>query len=84
MTNTTLEGNAGHSGGAIWLTQQSSLDCDSCTLANNTAAWYGGGLFADASALAVLASSTVAGNAATQGWGGGAALTGSAVLQVCG
>ncbi|MDQ3814373.1 MAG: Ig-like domain-containing protein, partial [Armatimonadota bacterium] len=73
----TLIGNAGHEGGAIQSDTEGfgSLTVRNCTITGNSADVVGGGIFTAGSTL--IESSTIAGNFAPEGRGGGIASRGN-------
>jgi parallel beta-helix repeat protein len=70
LTNTTLSGNSGTSGGGIYMLAGGSLTIHSSTLKDNVASTGGGGGVRIGAATFVLSNSTVSGNTAKTNGGG--------------
>src|SRR5213079_865579 len=90
ITNSTLSGNSGNYGGAIY--NGGALTITNCTLSGNTAlyGYGGGGVYSDNGTTMTITNSTLSGNTANYGYGGGifndyATMTvGSTILNVGG
>ena len=76
----TLTGGSAQDGGAIKLLQSDALTIDSCIISDNTAS-RGGGIYINSSTLTIQ-NSTISGNEATTGEGGGISIEGSSIVTL--